>query len=76
MAEWILSNFPPVCRDCGHELDSIEQPRFTGDPVTLLTCWEPGCLLHSVTLSEGQYNRLSEVDLEAYRVVNRAKLAV
>ena len=73
MADAILKH---VCRDCQHELSAIKQERWSGGYFTLLTCWNPDCLLRGVTLSPDEYNRLSDAELERYRTVNRQRLAV
>jgi len=65
-----------VCKDCQHELTAIQQERWSGGYFTLLTCWNPDCLLRGVTLSPDEYNRLNDTEWEQYRMVNRARMAV
>ena len=60
-----------LCRDCGQILTLIQQPAFDGGYIPLVTCWQRECLLYGVTLSINQYKILTEVDLEAYREMNR-----
>lgn len=59
------------CRDCHKEMEQINQPRFEGGYLTLITCKNPACLLRNVTLSIPQYVKMTDAQLEEYRVINR-----
>jgi len=72
MSDAILKH---TCKDCHHELDMIQQPRWNTGYITLLTCWNPDCLLYGYTLSSEQYSRMNDDQWEQYRAGNRAKLA-
>lgn len=76
MSELILAEFPPVCRDCGCPQHSIEQSRLNGTTYPLYTCWNSDCLLYAVTLTAEQHARMSETELEAYRMMNRDRVEV
>jgi len=52
-------------------MDIIQQANSKGGFITLITCWNPKCLLETVTLSVDQYASLTECQLEAYRDMNR-----
>lgn len=69
----IVDEFPQVCRDCGEPMERIEQTKFNGGVIQLITCWKSECLLHGVTLTPEQYNGLSESQLESYRETNRKR---
>lgn len=61
------------CRDCQQPLDLQQQansPRIGGF-MTLVTCRNPDCLLHGMTREQGSYIKLTEAELEPYRVINR-----
>lgn len=76
MSTPILPDFPPVCRDCGQPLDTCQQADGRGSHYLLVTCWNPECLLQTVTRSLDTYMLLSETELAAYRDMNRARMAV
>lgn len=59
------------CRDCQIEMDVIQQPKYAGGHITLVTCKNPQCLLKDVTLSFDQYINTPADRLEDYRAINR-----
>lgn len=63
------------CHDCHKELSLIQQQKWNGGTINLVTCWNPLCLLNSVTLTVEQYYSLSDAQFEDYRQINRARLA-
>lgn len=75
MSEVILSEFPPVCRDCGMPLDCQHQADGKGGSYIIVTCWNADCLLRTVTRSLATYNTISEAELDTYRVMNSAVLS-
>lgn len=75
MATQIVSEeFPQVCRDCGCPMHGIAQSRLNGTTYMLYSCWNADCLLNAVTLTAEQHNRLTEAQLDEYRVVNRQRV--
>lgn len=65
------------CRDCGSQLDLVEQARSprVGGYMQLVTCWNKACLLYGVTREINTYLEMSEADLESYREMNRKNQA-
>jgi len=63
------------CRDCGQPLDCQYQADGKGGFYWLVTCWNPSCLLRTVTRSLATYSKLTDSDLEAYREMNRVREA-
>lgn len=62
------------CPDCKQPLDYYLQalhPRSTRTPSWIGTCKTPGCTLHDVTLSDGEWGKLiSDADMAAkYRTM-------
>lgn len=68
----VPENTPCNCKDCGKPMEVAQQALMRGF-VTIVTCWTPGCLLATVTLSTEQYKSLSEIQFEAYREMNRTR---
>ena len=64
-----------TCRDCGMPLDVQRQADGKGGSYVIVTCWNPQCLLRTVTRSLTTYSNLTDSELEAYREMNRAQLA-
>lgn len=64
-----------LCRDCGMPLDCQSQDNGKGGFITLMTCWNPACLLRTVTRTPATYYKLTETELEAYREMNRVREA-
>jgi len=63
----------PVCHDCGQPLDTQPQADGKGGSYLLVTCWNPDCMLRSVTRSLESYLLLTEAELTAYREMNRLR---
>jgi hypothetical protein len=60
-----------ICIDCHQELDVIQQSRFQGGYITLVTCWNPDCNLSGITLTPEQFKALNTEQLEEYRITVR-----
>jgi len=60
------------CHDCGMPLDARCQSDGKGGSHIIVTCWNPQCLLRTVTRSLTTYSSLTDSDWEAYREMNRA----
>ena len=71
MPDDAVTNSQIDCKECGQPMTLIQQPNADGGYIPLITCWQKSCLLYGVTLSVNQYHRLTEVDFEAYREMNR-----
>lgn len=67
----LTRSFEHACRECSHPMDMIQQENSKGGFIALITCWNPDCLLKTVTLSIDQYAKLTECQIEAYREMNR-----
>lgn len=74
MAEMIVHE-THLCRDCGKPLDCRSQADGKGSSYLIVTCWNPACLLRTVTRSLATYYKLTETELEAYREMNRVREA-
>ena len=61
------------CHDCGMPLDAQLQDDGKGDYNIIVTCWNPQCLLRTVTRSLTTYTNLTDSDWEAYREMNRKR---
>ena len=59
------------CIDCGQEMDVIEQSKWNGGVITLVTCFNPDCDLSGVTLTPEQFAGLTAEQLEEYRTMVR-----
>ena len=64
-----------VCHDCGKPLDTKRQADGKGGYYVIVTCWNPQCLLRTVTRSLATYASLTDSELEAYREMNRSRAA-
>jgi hypothetical protein len=64
-----------TCRDCGMPLDTQRQADGKGGFYIIVTCWNPRCLLRTVTRSLTTYSSLTDSELEAYREMNRSQQA-
>ena len=62
-----------LCHDCGKPMDAQRQADGKGGSYIIVTCWNPQCLLRTVTRSLTTYFSLTESDLEAYRDMNRVR---
>jgi hypothetical protein len=60
-----------ICHDCGMPLDVQHQSDGKGGSYIIVTCWNPQCLLRTVTRSLTTYSTLTDSDWEAYREMNR-----
>ena len=60
-----------LCHDCGKPLDTKSQDDGKGGSYIIVTCWNPHCLLRTVTRSLDTYTNLSDAEWEAYRQMNR-----
>jgi hypothetical protein len=56
-------------------MDVQRQADGKGGSYVIVTCWNPQCLLRTVTRSLTTYSKLTESELEAYREMNRAQSA-
>lgn len=61
-----------ICHDCGMPLDAQHQSDGKGGSYVIVTCWNPQCLLRTVTRSVATYSTLTDSDWEAYREMNRS----
>jgi hypothetical protein len=71
MSEGITANLRVCCRDCGKPMEIIQQEELDNRSFSLVTCWQPTCLLCGFTLSVDRYKKLNQTQLEAYREMNR-----
>ena len=62
-----------LCHDCGMPLDARGQSDGKGGSYVIVTCWNPQCLLRTVTRSLETYSSLTDSDWEAYREMNRGR---
>lgn len=60
-----------ICTECQQSQDVIEQPKWNGGFITLVTCYNPDCDLSGVTLTPEQFAGLDSEQLEAYRTMVR-----
>lgn len=67
-----LSSQPCSCHDCGMPLDAQRQADGKGGFYIIVTCWNPKCLLRTVTRSLTTYASITDSDWEAYREMNRS----
>ena len=61
-----------LCHDCGKPLDVQRQVDGKGGSYIIVTCWNPQCLLRTVTRSLTTYSNLTDSDWEPYREMNRS----
>ena len=59
------------CHDCRKPLDAQLQADGKGGFYIIVTCWNPQCLLRTVTRSLSTYASLTDSDWEDYREMNR-----
>jgi len=59
------------CHDCGKTMDAQRQMDGKGGFYIIVTCWNPDCLLRTVTRSLTTYSNLTDNEWEAYRDMNR-----
>jgi len=62
-----------LCHDCRQPLDARLQADAKGGYYTIVTCWNPHCLLRTFTRSLSSYTTLTDTDWEAYREMNRVQ---
>ena len=62
-----------LCRDCGQPLDAQCQADGKGSTFIIVTCWNPDCMLRTVTRSLESYLLLTESELASYREMNRVR---
>ena len=75
----MVATIPPeniICHDCGKPLDVQHQADGDGGSYMIVTCWNPQCLLRTVTRSLNTYINLTDVEWEAYRDMNRLSAKV
>ncbi len=73
MSEIIVSHPCHCCHDCGQPLDCQCQQDGRGGSYLLVTCWNPDCMLRTVTRSLDTYTLMQESDFAAYREMNRKR---
>ena len=61
------------CLDCGETMCSMQQDKWNGGSIELVTCWNPDCDLSGITLTPQQFKGLTAEQLEEYRIVVRAR---
>ena len=67
----MLTSSQISCKECGAQLDPVQQPDFSSGCISLITCWQRTCALYGVTLSTEYYAQLTQAQIEAYGVMNR-----
>jgi hypothetical protein len=67
----MLTSSQVQCKECGAQLDPVQQPNVSSGYISLITCWDHSCALYGVTLSTEYYAKLTEAQIEAYGVMNR-----
>ncbi len=67
----MLTSTQIQCKECGAQLDPVQQPNVNNGYISLITCWHHSCAMYGVTLSTEQYAKLTEAQIAAYGVMNR-----
>lgn len=57
-----------LCKDCGREMELIQQEMLTMPPIDIVTCKNRSCSLWSITLSVAQYANLTDAEWSEYRL--------